>query len=180
MSSVARVILGALVLGPKSGYEIKQMVDRSTRFFWAASYGQIYPELRRLREAGLVEGEETASGGRRRVVFSITPSGREALHSWLLDPETGYESRDEGLLKLFFADALEPAEALALVRRFRAQRQEILDRLRAIERIIPKPREGFRSIVLDFGIGCHEWQVAWCDETERRLTAAHELAEVSR
>ena len=42
--------------GPKSGYEIKGLVDRSTRFFWAASYGQIYPELRRLSDAGLIEG----------------------------------------------------------------------------------------------------------------------------
>ena len=31
-----------------SGYEIKALVDKSTRFFWAASYGQIYPELQRL------------------------------------------------------------------------------------------------------------------------------------
>jgi PadR family transcriptional regulator AphA len=181
MSGVARVILGGLLLGPKSGYEIKQLVDKSTRFFWAASYGQIYPELKRLREQGLVEGEESASGGRRRVVFSLTPAGHEALRDWLLEPGTGYELRDEGLLKLFFADALEPAEALELVRRFRAQRQEILDRLRAIQRSTPQAREGCPAMVLDYGIGNHEWIVAWCDEMERRLTAAtHEKAEVSR
>jgi DNA-binding PadR family transcriptional regulator len=179
MSSVARVILGALLHGAKSGYEIKQLVDKATRFFWAASYGQIYPELRRLREQGLIEGEESANGGRRRVVFSITPAGREALRTWLLEPGTGYELRDEGLLKLFFADALEPGEALELVRRFRAQRQEILDRLRAIEQSA-RAHGGFPAIVLDYGIGSHEWVVAWCDATERRLTAAHETAEVSR
>jgi PadR family transcriptional regulator AphA len=180
MSSIARVILGALLLGPKSGYAIKRMVDNTTRFFWAASYGQIYPELRRLREQGLIEGEESANGGRRRVVFSITPAGREALRTWLLEPATGYELRDEGLLKLFFADALEPAEAIELVRRVRAQRQEILDRLREIERSTPKAREGFPAVVLDYGIGSHEWVVAWCDATERRLTAEHQNAEVTR
>ena len=26
--------------------EIKQLVDKATRFFWAASYGQIYPLLK--------------------------------------------------------------------------------------------------------------------------------------
>ena len=46
-----------LRLGRRTGYEIKSLVDVSTRFFWAASYGQIYPELARLEELGLVKGE---------------------------------------------------------------------------------------------------------------------------
>ena len=45
MSATAYVILGMFRGAPKSGYEIKAAVDDSTRFFWAASYGQIYPEL---------------------------------------------------------------------------------------------------------------------------------------
>jgi PadR family transcriptional regulator AphA len=180
MSAIARVILGALSLGPKSGYEIKQLVDKATRFFWAASYGQIYPELRRLRERGLIEGEESANGGRRRVVFSLTPAGRDALRDWLLEPEAGYELRDEGLLKLFFADALDLAETLALIRSFRAQRQDVLDRLREIERTVDRPHLGSPALVLDYGIGHHEWIVAWCDELERRLTAADADLEVAR
>ena len=47
-TAITPVILGLLAVRPLSGYDIKAIVDRSTRFFWAASYGQIYPELRRL------------------------------------------------------------------------------------------------------------------------------------
>ena len=65
LSPTAKVILGMLSFGPKSGYEIKALVDRSTRFFWAASYGQIYPELKRLAEAGLIEGTDAPQGDRR-------------------------------------------------------------------------------------------------------------------
>ena len=50
------VILGMVSAQPQSGYEIKALVDTTTRFFWAASYGQIYPELKRLSELGLIEG----------------------------------------------------------------------------------------------------------------------------
>ena len=57
-TAVTPVVLGLLSHGPRSGYDIKTVVDRSTRFFWAASYGQIYPELRRLEEEGLIEGED--------------------------------------------------------------------------------------------------------------------------
>ena len=41
LSPTAYVILGMLRLGKRTGYDMKQLVDRSTRFFWAASYGQI-------------------------------------------------------------------------------------------------------------------------------------------
>jgi PadR family transcriptional regulator, regulatory protein AphA len=100
------VILGMLRKGPKSGYEIKAKADISTRFFWAISYGQIYPELKRLEEAGLIAGETDAGSGRQRRVFSITPLGEEALHEWLTrSGELHSELRHEGVLRFFFADA---------------------------------------------------------------------------
>src|SRR6266581_3792258 len=85
-NAVTPVVLGLLCLGPRSGYDIKTVVDRSTRFFWAASYGQIYPELRRLEDEGLIEGEDAPTGGRNRRVYKLTKTGREALVDWLLGP----------------------------------------------------------------------------------------------
>ena len=43
LSATAHVILGLVRTEPRSGYEIKAVVDNCARFFWAASYGQIYP-----------------------------------------------------------------------------------------------------------------------------------------
>src|SRR5215467_14409558 len=98
-SGVAYVILGALDAGPRSGYEVKQLVDKATRFFWAASYGQIYPELRRLRDEGLIATVGNGESARRRVRYERTDAGRDALVEWLRAPITRYELRDEGLLK---------------------------------------------------------------------------------
>ena len=171
LSSVGKVILGVLRDAPHSGYEIKRIVDRSTRFFWAASYGQIYPELRRLEETGLIVGASDPRGGRPRRVFHLTPAGRDALRDWLTGPESAYELRDEGLLKLFFADALSHGDALALLRAFRGDRQRVVERLREIEETIPKHVEGFPLLVLEYGIELHEWMVEWCERTEERLAA---------
>jgi DNA-binding PadR family transcriptional regulator len=63
LSPTARVILGMIAFGKTTGYDIKQFVDRTTRHFWAVSYGQIYPELKRLEDAGLVQGRAEPSGG---------------------------------------------------------------------------------------------------------------------
>ena len=112
LSATAHVILGMLSWRPMSGYEIKALVDKSTRFFWAASYGQIYPELRRLSAAGLIEGKADPQGGRRRNVYRLTPAGRRELEAWLAVDAEAFELRDEGLLKLFFAEAGGIADAL--------------------------------------------------------------------
>lgn len=169
LSSVGRVILGALRRGPRSGYEIKCLVDRSTRFFWAASYGQIYPELHRLQDAGLIEGASKPTGERRRTLYRLTPRGRRALRAWLLTPDAAYELRDEGLLKLFFADGLEPDEAVALVRSIREERERVLARLLEIQERSAGRRPRFPSIALEYGIDMHRWMVDWFDRLERRL-----------
>jgi DNA-binding PadR family transcriptional regulator len=79
LTHTSYVILGLLYERPGSGYDIKQTADHSTRHFWAISFGQIYPELKRLTEEGLVEVEESPTGSRQRNVYRITDAGREAL-----------------------------------------------------------------------------------------------------
>ena len=79
LTPTGRVILGMIALGRQTGYDIKQFVDKSTRHFWAASYGQIYPELRRLEEQGLITGQSEPTGGRARTVYELTDAGRAAL-----------------------------------------------------------------------------------------------------
>src|SRR5215213_2642995 len=117
LSPTAYVVLGMLRLGLRTGYDIKQLVDKSTRFFWAASYGQIYPELKKLEEQGLVKGEADPQGGRQRRAYELTKEGDEALDEWLRDPDSvTIEMRDSALLKLFFADGLAPDDAAALAR----------------------------------------------------------------
>jgi PadR family transcriptional regulator, regulatory protein AphA len=165
-SPTAYVILGMLGWRPMSGYEIKSIVDRSTRFFWAASYGQIYPELRRLEAAGLIEGKPSPQGERKRNVYRLTPAGRKELRSWLqADPEV-FEMRDEALLKLFFADA-GAESAISAVAAKRRLHQEKLDRLREIE-ATAKP-DGYAYRVLRYGIEFNEWIVQWCERTEQEL-----------
>ena len=172
LGGVENVILGAVSKGCRSGYAMKQLVDNATRFFWAASYGQIYPALRRLEREGLIVGVSDGSGGRARMEYTLTDEGRARLREWLLDREAGYELRDQGLLKLFFADGVERGEAVEIVRNMRADREEILTRLRAIE--MRGVATGFPALALEYGIEQHEWMIDWCRRAERRLTEKDE------
>ena len=169
MNAVTPVVLGMLSLGPRSGYDIKTVVDRSTRFFWAASYGQIYPELRRLEEGGLIEGEDAPSGGRSRRVYKITRAGREALREWLFGSTVTIELRDESLLRLFFADALPRDEALLLLEGRRKGHEEYLEVLHAIEQLPGGKDPDFVDLVLRWGIEFNEWGAQWCEKHLKRL-----------
>jgi PadR family transcriptional regulator, phenolic acid-responsive transcriptional regulator len=60
------LILGMLNQGKKTGYAIKRAVDRSTRFFWAASLAQVYPELAALEQDGYVISADEPHGARPR------------------------------------------------------------------------------------------------------------------
>ena len=95
LSPTAYVILGMLGLRPMCGYEIKSLVDNSTRFFWAASYGQIYPELRRLADAGLIEGEAEPAARPQAERYRLTPPGASELSAWLAAATEVFELRDE-------------------------------------------------------------------------------------
>jgi DNA-binding PadR family transcriptional regulator len=169
LNPTAYVILGMVSREPRSGYEIKALVDKSTRFFWAASYGQIYPELRRLSEAGLVEGAEAPRGERRRTVYSITTAGEDALRDWLRQPPRAYEMRDEGLLKLFFAGALPREEAVEIVGAMRRRHAELVERLRAIEPKALEKEDPYPLLVLRGGIEFNQWFEGWCERMEAQL-----------
>jgi PadR family transcriptional regulator AphA len=178
LSPTAYVILGMLRTTPRSGYEIKAIVDHSTRFFWAASYGQIYPELRRLAKAGLIEGTAAPRDGRKRTVYKITAAGRKELRAWLRKPPEIFETRDEGLLKLFFAGALPPAEAVNTLRAMREHHLGVVERLREIEPMATAAG-GFPLMVLRGGIEYNEMTADWCERMERELLAGKQEREAS-
>jgi PadR family transcriptional regulator, regulatory protein AphA len=172
LSSTAFVILGLVRNEPRSGYEIKAVVDNSTRFFWAASYGQIYPQLKRLAEAGLVVGIDSPTGGRRRTVYEITADGEAELQAWLRQPPVTFEMREEGLLKLFFAGALPRDEAIEILRAMRAHREAVNAQLRAMKDEKAEIDDPFPLIVLSSGIEFTEWFAEWCERMEAQLLAA--------
>jgi DNA-binding PadR family transcriptional regulator len=176
LSATAKVILGMLAGSPKSGYDIKSIVDVSTRFFWAASYGQIYPDLKRLEEAGLIQGVADPQGGRQRTVYSLTEAGREALHEWLSSGgEPPFEMRDEGLLKFFFAGSLSGDERLELLRQIRERHEKVVERLEQIEPTATQAG-GFPALTLKYGIAHHRWMADWARAMETEVLETAEEA----
>jgi DNA-binding PadR family transcriptional regulator len=189
LSATAKVILGMLAERPRSGYEIKQLVDNSARFFWAASYGQIYPELKRLEDAGLIRGSDASQGARQRTVFKLTTKGRRAAEEWIGREPQVFELRDEGLLELFFAGSLDPARVPEIARERAARAAATAAELRSLEDEIerqgktegPDNRPDPGSLtVLRYGIELNEWAAEWFERAAEDLENDSSAATRSR
>lgn len=137
LTPTSHLVLGMVRLGVSSGYAIKKVADGSTQNFWPISLAQVYPELARLEGAGLLSRRDDPQGARIRSAYTITNEGEEALRAWLRSPRLATaQMRDEGLLRLFFADALEGGDQLGLVRMLRERNRGLVDELRG--EIIPR------------------------------------------
>ena len=161
----AYMVMAMIRDGYDTGYRIKQFIEKAAAFFWSVSYGQIYPELRRLEAAGLVRGRDLTENGRRRREYSLTAAGRTELGRWLTDPaQPSMWLRNEGLLRLMLVDWSDTE----LVRKNLGDlRRMSAERLVAIRELTP-PRERGRRIQ-ELGVRLLQETVDWCDETEGKL-----------
>lgn len=169
------VVLGMLATGPRSGYDIKQLADVSTRHFWATSYGQIYPELRRLSTSGLVKPEDASRGTRQRTVYHLTAKGKQVFNAWVSDPAIrSCELRDEMLLKLFFADAMPRKDTARHLDAMSRRHRQTAEGLRAHEPMAANQPHRMKAEVLRFGIGLHEWCADFYGKLARELEQGRE------
>lgn len=129
------VVLGLLTDGPLSGYEIKKLVDLRFRYFWSESYGQIYPELKKLTAEGLVcrLPDKDGEGGRPKKRYEITDAGKESFASWMAEAPEAERQRNEFLLKIFWAPWVSTSRMVEYVKDFRNRHNRDLEMLRRME-----------------------------------------------
>lgn len=178
-SSSREVLLGLLTVEPMSGYDLGQSIRASIGYFWNESYGQIYPNLKKLAAAGLVTAKtEKQKGKPDRRVYSITHSGRARLEKWLAVEPQPEVPRNELLLKLFFGTQAGPETVIGYVERMAKAERTFLERFRQIERELLSqmrryPDVPYWRMAARFGQLELEAHLRWAEET---LTALRKMA----
>jgi DNA-binding PadR family transcriptional regulator len=128
------VLLRLLAIEPMSGYDLGVVIRESVGHIWNESYGQIYPNLKKLAAGGFVISKtERQKGKPDRRIYFITKKGQERLKKWLAVEPQPEIARNELLLKLFFG-AQVPAEVLiGFVERMREREGKVLTELTRLE-----------------------------------------------
>ena len=174
-SSSQEVLLGLLTVEPMSGYDLGQSIRASIGFFWNESYGQIYPNLKKLAAAGLVTAKtEKQKGKPDRQVYSITRSGRARLEKWLAVEPQPEVPRNELLLKLFFGAQASPEVVIGYVERMAKIERGFQEKFRQIERELLSqmrryPDVPYWRMAARFGQLELEAHLRWAEETLKAL-----------
>jgi DNA-binding PadR family transcriptional regulator len=98
--SLRHALLAILAVEPMTGYDLTKHFSRSAANVWPAPHSQIYPELRKLEDEGLVTADSVARGdhGIKRT-YSITGAGLDLLTCWVEEPAVPAPERDAFHLK---------------------------------------------------------------------------------
>jgi PadR family transcriptional regulator, regulator of vanillate utilization len=94
-----------LTADPMTGYDLVKFFDGTVAYFWNAPHSQIYPELRRMEEAGLVTATTVNRGERAtKRVYQITEAGIEEVRRWQASVEPLPLERNGPRLKSAYAE----------------------------------------------------------------------------
>lgn len=157
-------LLGLLSFGRElSGYELKQWADDSLRFFWTApAMSQVYREVERLAERGLVAQRSIVrEGSRPTKVYRLTPAGADAVRGWLAEPPEPPSLKHPIALRVFFGHLMAPEDlrkVLAAHRDWCEQMLADLDEVRAS--LGDDPMWHNATLVADWGLDYYRGDLA--------------------
>lgn len=155
-----------------SGYELKQLADRTLKFFWTApAMSHVYSELKQLAKAGLVEETVIQTGARRRRRYRLSASGRSALEGWLSFGEVGFPGlKHEVVLRLFLGAVSGPARPRAILEGYKRQLEGRIAELRGIrDGLGEAPHFRYAAIVADWGMRYYREELESVADAKKRL-----------
>lgn len=172
MGTLKYAILGMLSRKNMTGYDMSKEFDTTLAELWNANHSQIYPELKNLAEAGLIQYDVEISGNvLEKKMYSITPKGKEEFSRWELTyHKLKPVSKDEFRLQLFFADSISIDERIRHMQLRLEEHQNKLTHLKgklsAFENIPPKKESEFTDyLVLTGAIIREEGNCSWLKQS---------------
>lgn len=116
MRTLKYAILGLIHREPMTGYDItREFNSNHLANFWYAKHSQVYPELARLTEEGLLTSEIVIQGEKlEKKLYSITQKGIGEFQEWLVkDDPIPPTPKDIFRLRLYFSDCMSEADFAA-------------------------------------------------------------------
>jgi DNA-binding PadR family transcriptional regulator len=148
------MLLGFLMRGPMTGYELKKTFSLSFSFFSGLSFGSIYPALKKMEQEGLITMRlEVQEGSPNRKVYTITEEGKKAFLGALKAPFTHERGKHPFLTRLFFFAHLTPEERIATARQFLDSVEDMQKELETARPEIETRADHYMFLCYEFGIG---------------------------
>ncbi|MDJ0578801.1 PadR family transcriptional regulator [Crocosphaera sp.] len=169
--ALTHTILVTIATEPHTGYEIWKNFEETLNCFWKASQQQIYRELGKMEQKGLVNSEMIFQQGRpNKKLYSITEQGKIELEKWISFPSEPTVIREDLLVKIRAGSLVNPEIILQELKHRRQIHQETLTRYQQKEKDYLKnidsltPSDYCLYLTLKRGIIYENEWIEWCDE----------------
>lgn len=107
------VILGILKSGPHTGYEINDILQTRLNHFFDATFGMIYPTLKKLESEGLVVKQTIVQTDKpNKNIYQITELGSKSFDEALIEPTSDEIFKSDLLMRLYFSAYLPDEEVI--------------------------------------------------------------------
>jgi DNA-binding PadR family transcriptional regulator len=173
-------ILGLLHYTDMHGYRIKEHIERNFGHMWSINYGQIYPNLKKLRHAGLITMKEVVQNGEKgppRKLYSITEKGKREFAAWLhSSPEKPMLLRDPFLMRFVFFGFGEGNRAIEIIDEQIKRYTKELERRK--KNLVRWEKSGiYVRLIADLGADLNEMVLAWLRRCREEISKTTEKKE---
>ncbi|MEV4612494.1 PadR family transcriptional regulator [Kitasatospora sp. NPDC049258] len=162
--SLRHALLGLLSDRPASGYDLLKLFETSLANAWPATQSQVYTELTKLADAGLIT--VAAEGARGRKEYALTDAGLAELRHWLTETTPVQHARSDLLLRVFFLGVLTPEQAREYLRWLAELSAAGHDRLQAVKESVAWDEDDLSAhgrIALEYGLRFNAMRREWAE-----------------
>jgi PadR family transcriptional regulator, regulatory protein AphA len=163
--SLRHAVLGLLAQQPGSGYDLLKRFQESMANVWPATQSQLYGELGKLADAGLITLGDIGPRGRKE--YAITDAGRAELYRWMTAPGGDPPFRSAALLRVFLLAELPPAQArqyLEALRSFADRGHARYEQIRDSNDWSDDDADFFARAALEYGLQFSRMQSEWATD----------------
>jgi len=166
------VILGMLYDCNLSGYDIKKHIENGIGVFYKASFGSIYPALKKLAEKGYIIMADDTQAARQKKIYQITDIGKEIFLEWLIQPINLNDNTNQHLAKVYFFDYLDYASIRQQLIEYEMNNTNYLRKLQTLEKKLDNSNNNikhyFKLSTLYYGICVIEETIRWCKHIQNK------------
>lgn len=178
--SLKHILLGLLNFHDMTGYELKQLIDKSINNFWSVNLSQIYPTLNEMKKKGLLDMNlQINEGTPNSKIYNITEKGKIELSKWMEETTPLPQTRMLFLAKLLIGAKFEKSLIINQIKEQLALHEAMLEsfeakKLEGLPQGLPnieneEVHEFFLQLIVDAGIKQEKAAIEWCKETIGRL-----------
>ena len=180
--SLRYAALGLLAQQPGSGYDLLKRFEISMANVWPATQSQLYGELNKLADAGLIEVSDIGPRGRKE--YRVTDAGRQELLRWMTNPQDDPPYRSAELLRVFLLGEMTTEPGQAPMSSSVAEHAEAeLNRYEQLREAIDwddNPAGFYGRAALEFGLRAEAMEADWARWLIREIDRKSELNVASR